>query len=334
MRLESETNETSGTLPPLPFKYERTFDPLLAQYSEWRISPVRIVGQKNQPASDDIILARVKRGREKKDWFFQDYWREKEQPQEELEFDVNGKPITLYNFCKDQLISNEHISRLQQSIKLLSSHFPQALGNIRWILIDDTEQTSLYGNPEKFPLNGQARKEWQMFRFLRRGMQLMPHRIAKVSNFEGTFVHEASHLIQDDFLKDWFELFQWEWCQDHMDQWEFRTPPDGSKKRLYNKVTRKMAPQAQFPLQPEKCINYYAKLSPEEDICESIVAYIYDPELLKTISPEKFEILAKHDANGPLPPINIQRIPKERIRLPEINPETVYFYIRESDQTE
>lgn len=311
-------------LAPLPFKYERTYIPNLAHYTWSRVRT------KDKPPPTDYELAKdAKLKKENENWFFQDYWREKGQPQEQLEFDVNGKPITLYNFCKDQLISNEHIFRLQQSIKLLSSHFPQALGNIRWILIDDTEQTSLYGNPEKFPLNGQARKEWQMFRFLRRGMQLMPHRIGKVSNFEGTFVHETSHLIQDDFLKDWFELFQWEWCQDHMNHWEFRTPPDGSKKRLYNKETGEMAPQAQFPLQPEQCINYYAKLSPEEDICESIVAYIYDPNLLKNVSPDKFEILATHDAKNPLPKISTIRVSKDQIKLPEIKPETVYYYIRE-----
>lgn len=328
MQNQKEHQAPKTELTPLPFKYERTFDPSKARYSWRRVNTL----QDQLPQTDKELAEATKFYKKDENWFFQDYWREKGQPQEQLEYDVNGKPITLYNFCKEKPFSDEHIELLKEAIQQLSSRFPRALDEIRWILIDNNPQASIYGDPEKFPLNGQARGTWRTFRFTPRGTEFTPHRIEAVSNFEGTFVHETSHLIQNDFLKDWSELFQWEWCQDHMDQWEFRTPPDGSKKKLFNKETGEMAPQAQFPLQPEQCINYYAKLSREEDICESIVTYIYDPELLKTVSPDKFEILARHDAKNPLPKITAIRVSKDQIELPEIKPETVYYFIREPQE--
>lgn len=75
----------------------------------------------------------------------------------------------------------------------------------------------------------------------------------------------------------------------------------------------------------EQCVTSYAKLSMRDDICESLAAYIHTPEVLKAISLDKFNILQRHDAQQQMPQILSSRVPKSKIQLPEIKPETVFI---------
>ena len=70
-----------------------------------------------------------------------------------------------------------------------------------------------------------------------------------------------------------------------------------------------------------------------EDIAESMVAYIYDPDLLRAVSEDKYNILSNHDAKGPKPEVGSHRVATEDIRLPEVKPEAVYYYIKEPVST-
>jgi hypothetical protein len=85
----------------------------------------------------------------------------------------------------------------------------------------------------------------------------------------------------------------------------------------------------QFPAKPEEYVTHYALLEPEEDICESMVAYMYDPELLQRTSPQKFEILKSKDQASELVNAEIRGIPTSDIKLPEIKLETIYYFIDE-----
>lgn len=210
----------------------------------------------------------------------------------------------------------------------LGSRFPKAINNLKWILVEDYQEPSLLGDSTKYPANGHAMPKWNAFRLFPKGMELLSHRIQAASNFEGTLIHELTHLIVDDFKNDWKEKFIWKPCYDS-DEWEPKKSPDGTKAVYAHKKTGEMAPQWYFPLQPEQCINYYAKQNADEDICESMVAYIYDPELLKRVSPEKFNILQRHDSQRPKPDVTINRVPKEQIKLPKVKPEVVYYFIKE-----
>jgi len=320
---------TPSELEPLPFTYQRTFNPEQARYKQWRISPVSIVGKKNEPKTDAKIIESVRQQRESTDWFLSDYWRKKGIPQEQIEFQVGEQPITIYNYNHEKPFTDDHLARMQSALTELTSRFPQVIDKIRWILIDDMAHASGYGDPEKYPLNGNAMHQWQAFRFLPRGTELMPHRIHATSNFEGTFVHEMTHLIDKDFKQEWEEKFKWDWCSEYPDDWETRATPDGTEKKFFNKQTDEMSPQGQFSLQPDQCITYYARQSMIEDICDSMVAYVYDPDLLKTISEDKYEILSKHDARASAPEISAKRIAKQAIKLPEIKPEIVRYFIEE-----
>jgi len=321
-------------LAALPFKYERTFTPDQAAYREWRVSPVSLKGVPNEPRTDQEIIEMIKRERESKDWFTSEYWRIKGLPEEQIDFQVNGQAIIVYNWNKRQTFTDEHIKKAQKTFQELASRFPQVIDQIKWILIDDKQEASAFGDPEKYPLNGYALQGWEAFRLLPRGMELIPHRVAKASNFEGTFVHEATHLIQQQFEPEWSKQFKWDYCWDHEDEWEIRPTPDGTTKRWFNKKTGEMSPQGQFALQPDQCITYYAKQNMGEDICDSIVSYIYDPDLLQNVSPDKFSIFQKHDANQPLPQTTSRRVVKEEIKLPEVKGETVHYFVQEQKAIE
>lgn len=330
---EIPTNEAKEQISPLPFKYERTQDPSQAQFTILRV-PIQTVGEeKPTHRTNSEIIEMVRDRKEGQEWFFYEYWRVKGVPKEQIELQVGEQQITIYNFSQEKPFTDEHIERGQKVFEELASRFPQMVKQIRWVLIDNLPHASAFGDPERFSFNGDAMQQWHAFRVLPRGMELMPHRVRATSNFEGTFVHELTHLIVSDLEDEWSGKFKWGYCKDYPDDWEKKTPPDGSDPRFFNKNTEEMYPQGRFPLQPDQCVTYYAKLSMEEDICESVVAYIYDPELLKKVSPDKFEILSRHDEKRPKPQVSIKRIPKEDIRLPEVKPEAVYYYVKEPTNT-
>lgn len=330
--MEPNPEITDKTPQSLPFRYQRVTDPKIAQFKEWRIYRIKEAGKENQPRTDEEILAHIQKEREEKDWFTSEYWRMKEQPLEQVEFEIEGhQPVTLYNWNPEKPFNDARLEKTLHALQELSSHFPQALTKLRWILVDNIDVPSAFGDSAKYPYNGHSYRSWSAFRFLPKGTELTPHRISKTSNIEGTLVHETSHPIEDEFSKEWGEYYQWEFCIDHKDEWETRYPPEGDEKRWFNKKTGVMAPQHQFPLQPEECVTEYAKLSREEDICDSITAYFYDPELLKKISPRKYQIISSHDAQSSRKLISARKVPKDEIKLPEIKPETVNYYIREPE---
>lgn len=324
-----ETKTGNQELSPLPFRYARTDDPKKAFSSQWRISPVSFVGKSNEPRTDSEIAEMVKDERERKDWFIVEYWRKKGQPNEQIEFYVGGQPITIYNYNKNKPFTDSHTERMKKTFSELSSRFPKILDEIRWVIIEDAYHASRFGDPDTFPLNGRSAKDWHSFILEARGMELGPHRVKATSNFEGTLVHETTHLIVDNFQQEWLKISEWPYTFDYPDEFESRPTPDGTRKTLFNKKTGEMVPHPRFPLQPNQCVNYYARIHPDEDICESMVAYIYDPDLLQRISPEKFNILQKHDSHRPKPEVSTVRVPKDQIKLPAIKPETVYYFIKE-----
>lgn len=323
--------EEQEKLAPLPITYERTDDPGAAEYKQWRVSPIKFGGKDNKPYTDEQIVEMVRQQKEAEQWFTLEHWRKKGNPQEQVEFLVNEQQITVYNFNSEKPLTDDHLERAQSVFQEMASRFPQAMNQIRWIMIDDEQLPSAFGDPEKYPTNGMVYKNWNAFQFYPRGTELFPYRIPAVSNFEGVFSHELTHLIQSEFEAEWAEKFQWAYCWDYEDDWEVRPTPDGTAKRWFNKETGEMSPQGQFSLQPDQCVTYYARQNMSEDICESMVAYIYDPEYLKTVAPEKYEILAKHDAGQEKPEVTVRRTPKDEITLPAVDLETVSYYVQEPE---
>ncbi|MFA4827140.1 MAG: hypothetical protein WC596_02705 [Candidatus Shapirobacteria bacterium] len=317
-------------LPPLPFTYQRTENPDTAEYQEYRISPIHFhSAPKNEPYTDEQIVDTIRQKKINASWFTSEYWRQKGTPQEQIEITVNNQPITIYNYNSEKPLTDEHLKQAQNVFQEMTSRFPQSVAQLRWILIDNVQEPSTYGDPENYPLHGYALERWKAFKFYPKGMEVSPFRIPATSKFSGVFTHELTHLIQSKFLPEWDNNFQWERSQDHQDQWELRPTPDGTTRKWFNKLTDEMSPQGEYPLQPEQCVTHYSQINSAEDLCESMVAYIFDPEYLKTTSPKKYEILSRHDVKQEKPEVLIRRIHKGEISLPKIEPQTVLYYIQE-----
>lgn len=278
------------------------------------------------------FMRRFKNKKRNKTWFTSEYFLKKGSPKEQIEFEVNGHQITVYNFNSDKPFSDKYVEEAKEALAELASKFPQIVGKLRWILIDDNQPPSVYGDPDKYPFNGQANDDWKTLILYPRAMEFSPHRVAKVSNFTGTMIHELAHLNQSDFIKEWGEKYRWAYLNEddrYKDQWEWRLTPDGRTKRLFNKNTAEMSPWGEMPLESEECVTSYARININEDICESMVAYVCDPRLLERVSPAKFDILTRHDARGLKPAVSAIRIAQEEIKMPEVKPETVRYYVVE-----
>ncbi|HSV95153.1 MAG TPA: hypothetical protein VLH94_04265, partial [Spirochaetia bacterium] len=224
MEVPSIITEKTTEIPSVPITYVRTDDPSAAEFKQCR-APLIIFGdESNKPYTDEQIIEMVRDQKEAEQWFTFKDWRKKGAPQEQIEFMISSQQVTLYNF-NEKTLTDEHLQKAQAVFQEMASRFPQAMNQIRWIMIDNEQLPSTFEDPEKYPTNGMAYKKWKAFQFYPRGTELFPYRIPTVSNFEGVFSHELTHLIQNEFENEWAEKFNWEYCSDHEDDWELRTSP-------------------------------------------------------------------------------------------------------------
>ncbi len=316
---------------PLPFTYIQTNDRSKAEIVDFGYA-FQMGNQSQKVRTMEEVLTTVKRKKENKHWYTNADWRMKGIPQEQIEIQIDGKTITVFNYNQETPFTDEHMAKAVTILQKMASSFPQILDETRWILIDNLSELSAFGDPDKYSVSGTCMRQWNAFRMYPRGMSFAPHRIETSTNFEGTLGHELSHLLEKEFVAEWSEKFSWGYCGDYPDEWEARPSPDGKSTKFYNKKTGEMVPNFQFPNEPEQCVNYYAKINMGEDIAESIACYLLDPERLKRISPAKFEIISKHDQKLNLPTSKTLRVAKEEINIPQPQPETVYYYIVQPDK--
>lgn len=125
-----------------------------------------------------------------------------------------------------------------------------------------------------------------------------PHRVSAAPNFEGALVHELGHQLYHEFDPEWREKFPWMYVGDDPENWTFDKSGEKDISKLkppVNKTTGDIAIDGRYPAHPKECVTNYARINEHEDICESLVAYLYDPNLLKGVSEDKFNVIAQHD---------------------------------------
>lgn len=310
-----------------PFNYERTFNIEEAEFVEWRISRVVFKDTVNSPKTDEEILTTIKGQKEDSQWYTTSYWRSKGVPCQQLELQVGADEITIYNYSNQ--LSPQHFDQIKEVLQIMGSKFPQALKNVNYILINNDQPLSHLGDPKLYPANGMSYRQWRTFELYPRSFNSDTYRIPPVSNLVGVMSHEFTHSIEQTFQEEWAGNFQWRYCWDAPEEWVSRPTPDGTMQKYFHVVTGEMSPQNQFPLQPEQCVSQYAKQNPNEDICESMVAYLFNPELLKKISPEKYRIISSHDVGCSIPKVNIKTVRSGKITLPKIEAQIVKYFIHE-----
>jgi len=308
---ENESAEPVNELPVLPFEIEFVNNEEDAQYIRDKVERIYDLDgtllEEREKDKDEISrdVEEIKELHKEKKWFTADEYRRKI-PNEQVEFFINDKNITFYNFNKEKELSEIHIEKIKNVFKEMTERFPGSLNNIDWVLIDDVQQPSLSGD-EKFPLNGLADKDRRCLKIMPRAMDIdKTHRVEGVLNFEGTLAHEIGHFIEDIFLEEWRKYYQW------------REKREGE-----------IAPGNKYPVQPDECIDDYAKKDMQEDICDSLVAYIYNPQRLKEISPTKFSIIESiENKEKERLEVSSRRLDKPEIKLPEIKAEIIKVFLR------
>lgn len=314
----------------LPFKYERVYDPEIADYREVRSVQTSFGdGTMVMPSTDEDIEALVRKDKEGERWYTHPDWREKGTPAEQIEITIGSETVTVYNFNHEVPFTDEHVRALSTLLQRYASYAPQILEKLKWVLIDDVQGESAWGNDQVYPLNGNPHSKWGAISISPRGMDIKtPHRIAAANNFEGTVAHELTHLIDEDFKAEWEQNHTWEWCSDNPEEWELRD--FGGVQRWVNRETGVVSYTGQYPVKPKECVTDYARFNWREDVCDSLVAYMYDEELLRTTSEQKHAILQGHSENATSLKVDAKRSEKSKIRLPKIEPTTVRYYIEEN----
>ena len=163
----------------------------------------------NQP--EEEIRKKLAGQISEENWWLQKYWQEKGPPNEQLELTVGDNKLSIYNF--GEKITDRHLVELERVVKeFFQIEEGKIFDNVRYILIDNERKINLEKNLEE-EQNGEAPSGDKAIKLYPRGVQLGFHRIEGASNFEGTLIHEFSHLIPDiklSFYDAWREKFRWQ----------------------------------------------------------------------------------------------------------------------------
>jgi len=156
-------------------------------------------------------------------------------------------------------------------------------------------------------------KELSAIIFYNYGMNTnKPHRISSsenfkgkgfVDNFSGTLAHELTHggttgekffddyKFNREFIQEWREKFGWKYVRKNVKnektgRWEKAAPVEGWEKDKdgFWRNNDYIITREEYTTMPEKCIGgkrgYAASVSQQEDICDSVAAYLLNPSIL------------------------------------------------------
>jgi hypothetical protein len=190
-----------------------------------------------------------------KNWWLQEYWQSKS-VQEQIVIKFGESEISVYNYGES--LKQEQIQSIESILQSFSTlKKSNALKNINAILIDDIQGVNQNTGED---LNG--------YGALDKGLKLYPnslkpidHRVANVSNLEGTVIHELSHGIGENIEQQWRKEFGWK-------------PRENREKMTGD------AYSYEYTVAPENCVTDYARINAKEDLCESMVAALKNPEIL------------------------------------------------------
>jgi predicted Zn-dependent protease with MMP-like domain len=207
-----------------------------------------------------MARARVKEN----NWFLQDYWIKKKL-KEKIVITAGKAALEIYNFYEH--LEEWQLVQIQQSIadyaRLRNN---KVFEQVRHILIDDKQHINTQNGKE---LNGFA-GQGEAIKLYPNALKKLPHRVPGADNLEGTVIHELSHHLGKDFEQKWTEEFGWAWTDNR------ELLPGGTEFRYW------------INSEPERCVTEYAAINPAEDICESMVAAMRNPQAL---DPERYERL-------------------------------------------
>lgn len=196
-------------------------------------------------------------------WWEQEYWRtrvEQDKLQEKVEFSDGEHTISIYNF--DEPLREEQIGEVSEALSVLASiSNGEALRVYDDILLTEEQPPDV---PGLGPPNGYGMLTSRHIVLYPNALRPIHHRVTnKVSNLQGTLVHEGTHnALVEKVADEWRQLGGWTTLVDAK-----KGSPEGTTKQYATS-------------DPERCVTAYATANYDEDLCESNVARVYDPDKL------------------------------------------------------
>lgn len=239
------------------------------------------------PTEDkDLIFDHVKGNITRTRWWTWEYWQEKGLPKEQLELADGKHQITVYNFGES--LAANHLTEISTVLGVFSGiRNGEVFNHVHSILIDNTQPMNDKSGESQ---NGHGPGDSGAIILYPNAFRNIQGRVpSRASHLEATFAHELTHglaniivegegpMIDRMVINQWKKVGNWVRAEGRV------VLPGGF---VAYEVTQ----------EPERCVTEYAKSDSEEDLCESMVAYLFGPE---NLDPQKLKYLQENFPVGP-----------------------------------
>lgn len=211
-----------------------------------------------------------------------EYWEKKGLPKEQMHLTDGEHKVTVYNY--NEPLQPDQVATINRVLGMFAGiRDGEVFKHIDYILLDDAKPM----NEKSGELtNGHGVYHARLLSLYPNVFADVPNRVTgKVSNLEGTLTHELAHglshvMLEGDMVVD-MAVNKWR----RIGNWR-----SGDERRILagGEITNEVTSE------PERCVTEYAKSDADEDMAESMVAALFDPEKL---DPQKLQFL---QANLPL----------------------------------
>jgi len=250
---------------------------------------ISITAQTDDPK--EIVEQKVQQHLIEHNWWLQSYWKEKGNPKEQFTIETPYGNIDVYNFLEP--LEQRHLDELFEVMQVFANiKGENPLQNIDYILFDN-EQPANPNTSED--MNGQSWRKCRAIKMFPAGKSFDNHRISGASNYQGTLIHEISHNFPLSTRDLWKNTFGWSDLEEPI------ILPGGNRQIFKCD-------------QPDRCISSYAKISPDEDLCESMVSAVKSPEELDI---ERLEFIKANILGENENTISISK--RDQVELPKLS---------------
>lgn len=261
---------------------------------------------RRKPTDDpDLIFGAVKNEITRTRWWMRDTWVEKGLPKEEFLLADGEHQVTLFNYGDP--LERRHLDEVMSVLGLFSAiRNGKVFERVSYIVVDNV---NLMNEKSGELSNGHGPTDDNKITLYPNALASIRNRVTdKASNLEGTLTHELTHGLNDVYLDiegsvtekyievAWMKIGNW---------------TIGDKPRILPGG----GISAEVTTDPDRCVTVYAQSDSGEDMCDSMVATLFDPEVLDE---DKLYFLQTHFS----PDLNkvsqwvVQQVPADQIKLP------------------
>jgi len=185
-------------------------------------------------------------------------------------------------------LDDEHIRVIEETLQKIAGLAPQIVEKLRKIfVIEELGSEEAEYAPNGYVTKRQCDKHDTGIVLKQRGYRTdISHRIAGVSNLEGTITHEFGHIICSlfpDFVKKWRETLGYHRIEDLdgkiLDGWKKHHDKKREIIEYYNAETEMKSRTGLVPADLSKLPSCYACFNIQEDISDSFVAWVFGKPL-------------------------------------------------------